>query len=68
MPAHTIAMTFRNATKGAVRYEEPTGQENPNYLLGTLYIRKAGFRHTKLNAGVEWPDQIQVTIETGQDL
>ena len=36
-----IVMTLNKETKGAVRYEEPTS-DNPLYLVGTLYLRKAG--------------------------
>ena len=63
-----ITMWKEKETKGAVRYTEPDEVENnPMYLVGTLYLRKAGMVSAGLTSGegsaVEYPDSIVVTVE-----
>lgn len=60
---HTVTMSLDRVTKGAVRYQEPT--TSPNYLIGTLYLRKTGLLHQlqQLPTLGEWPQTIAVTVE-----
>ena len=71
-PLSTVHMEVSKLTKGAVQYKEPGptgpgGHGNPMYLIGTLYLRKAGMEHEQLaeqkNGAVEYPAHIKVTIE-----
>ncbi len=60
----TVHMEVSKLTKGAVQYKEPAGDNNPMYLIGTLYLRKAGMEHEQLEAGrLEYPAHIKVTVE-----
>lgn len=56
-------LTFEKETKGAVRYAED--QSDPLYLLGTLYLRKAGLaaKGDELGGEKGWPKRIRVSIE-----
>ncbi len=59
----TTDMTLERETKVAVRYAED--QDNPLYLIGTLYLRKAGLAAKGEELGGEkgWPQKIRVSIE-----
>lgn len=63
----TTEMQLERETKGAVRYAED--QSDPLYLLGTLYLRKAGLAAKGENLGGEkgWPKRIRVTVELMED-
>lgn len=56
-----ITLNLERETKGAVRYEESARQSgDPEYLIGTLYLRKAYLRA----AGIQvLPMQVTVTVE-----
>lgn len=67
----TVHMEVSKLTKGAVQYKEPAGDNNPMYLIGTLYLRKTGMAHGGLQTAktatggmrTEYPAHIKVTIE-----
>lgn len=55
-----IEMILEKETKGAVRYEEPERKGgDPNYLIGTLYLRKAYLKEKGLAV---LPPRIWVTV------
>jgi hypothetical protein len=70
-----VPMEIRKLTKGAVQYREVGTEDNPKYLIGTLYLRKTGMDYEKLSqlglSGVqrspEYPAHIKVTIEVIED-
>ena len=58
---------YSKETKGAVQYKEPDAGDNPLYLIGTLYLRKASLAAV---TGVGYPTKIVVTVyipESGLD-
>lgn len=55
-----VLMDKVKETKGAVRYEEANWRDDPNYLIGTLYLRK----HALMQQLGFFPDQIAVTVTT----
>lgn len=57
-----ITMVLDRETKGALRYagQGEDSPEEPMYLIGTLYLRKAGVLH---HLGVKQPSTITVTVE-----
>jgi len=61
----TTHMKLSKLTKGAVQYKEEDMDDDPMYLIGTLYLRKAGLVHEQLTAdhSREYPARIKVTIE-----
>ena len=62
MAGHTITLGFTKETKGAVQYKE-ADLKDPHYLVGTIYLRKAGMGH-HLGVGTrEFPARIRVTVE-----
>lgn len=63
MAATAVTLRLRNETKGAVRYEEPEYRDDPMYLIGTLYLRKAGLMHHFTIDTGEWPQEIKISIE-----
>lgn len=56
---HTVRFTRKKETKGAIQYEEDGHDTNPLFLVGTLYLRKAGLAH----AGVAPPDRVTITLD-----
>ncbi len=60
-----VHMAVSKLTKGAVQYKEEDMDDDPMYLIGTLYLRKAGMVHEELTAedSREYPAHIKVTIE-----
>lgn len=63
----TTELMLERETKGAVRYAED--QNDPLYLFGTLYVRKAALAAKGENLGGEkgWPKRIRVTVEVMDD-
>lgn len=60
----TVAMELKKETKGAVQYKEIGHEDDPMFLVGTLYLRKAGLiHHFKVKSG-EWPKKISLLIDT----
>lgn len=64
----TVHMEVSKLTKGAVQYKEPGLDSSIMYLIGTLYLRKAGMKNEQLvkppvNDKIEYPAHIKVTIE-----
>ena len=64
MSTQTVKFIFERSTKGAHRFQEidPETQEtrtqqDPNCIVGTLYLRKLGF-------GEKAPSHLEVTIES----
>ena len=58
METHEAIFTFEKETKGALRFQEvdpTTGEQPDNYLVGTLYLRKA-------TLGRERPTTLHVTV------
>lgn len=61
---HQFKMKLQKETKGALRYVG-LGEDDPSYpfyLVGTLYLRKAGLFH-RVEGATPPPDEITVTIE-----
>ncbi len=60
----TVPMEISKLTKGAVQYKEEDVDDDPMYLIGTLYLRKAGMVHEQLTEknSREYPAHIKVTI------
>jgi len=66
MSSHTVTMSLVRETKGALRYEGIDGDNPvaPHYLIGTLYLRKAGLEHWIIEDGEGWPNKITVEVTT----
>lgn len=58
-----VVMQLNKETKGAVQYKETGIQNNPLYLVGTLYLRKAGMEHAFELGTREFPLKLKVTVE-----
>ncbi len=64
----TISCYLEHAklTKGAVQFKEPSQQDDPLYLIGTLYLRKAGL--ATADKPNEYPTKIMVTVSIPEDM
>lgn len=55
-------MELKKVTKGAVQYKEIGHEDDPMFLIGTLYLRKVGLMHHFTLDADDWPEKIEVTV------
>jgi len=64
MPVIDVRFKLERETKGALRYQEVDDDgevvEQAWAKIGTLYVRKSAFER-----GLEFPELLRVTVETG---
>lgn len=58
----TVQMELSKVTKGAIQYKETGHEDDPMFLIGTLYLRKAGLMYHFTLDEADWPEKIVIEV------